>query len=157
MSADVTPGQVRAWLDDAVLETVEQVADGTAAFNFRTVYAGTPVHVVKPRPGGPIVVGGQVAVEEDRALGDLPEFDRRQLRARIRERLTAGPVLYYFLDDAGNNVAFRDLEQVRIEQYVYPDAAGQHALMTAVFEVAKRLFYLRESIAAMVENVESRR
>lgn len=159
MSADLAPGQVRAWIDDAIFEGVEQVPDESAAFNFRVVYAGMPVHVVKNRQGGPLIVGGQVALAEDvgATFRELSAFDRQQLRARIREQLTIGPALYYFLDAAGTNVPFEDVEQVRIERFIYPDAAGQHALMSAVFEVCKQLFYLQESIAALVENVESRR
>lgn len=159
MAADLAPAQVRAWLDDTQFERVEGVADETAVFNFKAVYAGMPVHVVKQYPGGPLVVGGQVALQDEvrSTFRGLSAFDRRQLLARIREQLTGGPALYYFLDDAGNNVDFADLDQVRIERFVYPDGASQQALMTAVFEVAKQLFYLQESIATLVENVESRR
>jgi hypothetical protein len=159
MSADVEFGQVRALVDDAHFESVEQVPDDTAAFNLRLVYSGMPVHVVKPQPGGPLVVGGQVELDEEllSAFRSLSEFDRRQLRARIREQLTPGPALYYFLDETDANVAFENLHHVRIERFVYPDGLTQDALMAAVFAVAKKLFYLQESIAALVENVESRR
>lgn len=159
MAAAPDLAQVRRWLDDRQFESVEQVADATAEFNLRVVYSGMPVHVVRNRPGGPLVVGGQVGLDDDvrSTFRALPEFDVRQLQARVREQLTGGPTLYYFLDDRDRNVPFEDLDRIRVERYLYPDGASQHALMDAVFGVAKQLFYLNDAINTLVENVESRR
>lgn len=151
--------QVREWLDVDRLERVEEVPDRAAEFNVRVVFSGMSVHVVKNRPFGPVSVGGQVEITPDvrPAFRDLPAFDQYQLEARIREQLTAGPVLYYFLDETGDNVAFEDVHLIRLERLIYPDGASQHALMSAVFTVAKQLFFLDESIDTLIENVESRR
>lgn len=151
--------QVREWIDAARVEHVAEVPDSLAEFNVRLVFSGMPVHVVKNRPFGPLSIGGQVEVTPDvrPAFHDLPEFDQRQLEARIREQLTGGPVLYYFLDDAGDNVPFENVHVIRLERLLYPDGASQDALMNAIFEVAKQLFFLNESIDTLIENVESRR
>jgi|GEM_PF-2231470 len=159
MPLDIAPAQIRAWLDDRQFEAIEQVPDEIALCNFRVVYSGMPIHVIKNVAGGPLVVGGQVALGEEvkPTVRALSAFDRRQLKARIREQLTGGPTLYYFLDEHGTNVPFEEFDVVRIERLIYPDGASQDALMSAIFEVAKQLFYLHESIDTMVENVEARR
>lgn len=156
---DLTLAHVREWIDDGRVERVEEVSDPVAAFNLRVVFSGLPIHVVKNRPYGPLSIGGQVQVASDGrpTFEDLPAIDRRHLEARVREQLTGGPVLYYFLDEAGGNVPFEDANVIRLERLVYPDGASQHALMNAIFEVAKQLFYLDASIETLIENVESRR
>lgn len=156
---DVPLAQVRQWVDATRVEHVEEIPDPVATYNIRVVYSGMPIHVVKNRRYGPLSVGGQVEVTPDTrpTFRDLPEFDRHQLEARIREQLTGGPVLYYFLDEGGDNVPFEEAHVIRLERLLYPDGASQDALMCAIFEVAKQLFYLSESIDALIENVESRR
>ena len=156
---DITLAQVREWIDDGRVERVETVSDPVAVFNLRVVFSGLPIHVVKNRPYGPLSVDGQVQVGSNGrpTFQDLPNFDRRQLEARVREELTGGPVLYYFLDQQGDNVPFEDAHVIRLERLLYPDGVSQHALMNAIFEVAKQLFFLDASIDTLVENVESRR
>lgn len=156
---DVPLAWVREWLDVDRVEHVEEVPDRISEFNVRVVFSGMSIHVVKNRPFGPLSIGGQVEItpEVRPTFRDLPEFDQHQLEARIREQLTAGPVLYYFLDESGDNVPFEDLHLIRLERLIYPDGASQHALMSAIFAVAKQLFFLNESIDTLVENVESRR
>ena len=158
-SPNVPLGQVREWIDDTRVEGVSDVPDAAAEFNLQVLFSGLPIHVVKNRPYGPLSVGGQVEVTPDvrPVFGDLPAFDQRQLEARIREQLTSGPVLYYFLDENGNNVPFKDVHVIRLERLVYPDGTSQDALMNAIFEVTKQLFFLNESIDTLIENVESRR
>lgn len=156
---DITLVQVREWIDDGRVERVEEVPDSVAMFNLRVIFSGLPIHVIKNRPFGPVSVGGQVQVTSDGrpTFEDLPAFDRRQLEARVREQLTGGPVLYYFLDERGDNVPFEDANVIRLERLLYPDGTSQHTLMNAIFEVAKQLFFLDASIETLVENVESRR
>lgn len=156
---DVPRARVREWIDATRVERVEEVADPVAVFNVRVVFSGVPIHVVKNRRYGPLSISGQVEVTPDRrpSFQELSQFDQHQLEARIREQLTRGPVLYYFLDEEGKNVPFEEARVIRLERLLYPDTASQDALMCSIFEIAKQLFYLNESIDTLIENVEKRR
>jgi hypothetical protein len=145
--------QVNRWIDDAHFARVERVPDRQSVFNFRVQFSDQPMHVVKNRPGGPLVITGQYVLDDDTkgSLDDLSAFSHHELKARVREWVSDGPDLYHFLDEAGNSVSFGEMDRVRIERFVYPDAASQHALMNGFFEVGKTLIHIKESFTTLIE------
>lgn len=154
-AGELTPEQVRAWIDDDLVEEVEQVPDEAAVFNFTVRMSGIFLHVVQRQPGGPLIVGQQLEFSEEirDRIAAMAEGDRDALVARIREALMEVPVVYGFQDDRGGNVAFREVERVLVEARVYPDGASQQALMDRLVDVWKALRYL-DDVWGLIERAE---
>lgn len=154
-AGELTPEQVRAWIDDDLVEEVERVPDEAAMFNYTVRMSGIFLHVVQRRPDGPLIVGQQLEFSgeiRDRIVG-MAESDRDALVARLREALMEVPVVYGFQDEQGANVAFRDVERVLVEARVYPGGASQQALMDRLVAVWKALRYL-DDVWGLLEYAE---
>lgn len=146
---------IRGWIDDDLVEDVEQIPDDVAEFNFAVEMSNILVHVLRREPDGPVLVGQEI--EYDREIRSriqaLSPADRSALVARIRETFAAAPLVYGFYDESGNNVRFNDVQRMFIECRVYPDALGQHALMTALVDVWKAMRYV-DDIVGLLDSVE---
>jgi hypothetical protein len=155
MVENVDAEQIHRWIDDDLVENVEQVPDEAAEFNYAIEMSNILVHVIRRQPSGPVIIGQQIEYGEDirSRIRDLPESDRNELVARIRELLTEVPVVYGFHDEHGENVRFRDMKQIFLEYRIYPDALGQHALMSGLVDVWKAMRYL-DDIVTLVDSVE---
>ena len=155
MTQSLDSEQIRAWLDDELVSSVEEIPDEAAVFNVAVEMSNLVVHVVRRQPDGPLVVGQQIEYGPDireRIQGMAPA-DRNDLVARIRETLTAAPVVYGFHDPQGTNVRFAEVHRVLVERRLYPDAAGRQTLMDALVEVWKTMRYL-DDIVTLIEAAE---
>ncbi|MFW5896142.1 MAG: DUF2299 family protein, partial [archaeon] len=114
------------------------------------------VHVVRRQPDGPLVVGQQIEYGEEirSRIQSMDEGDRNELVARIRETLTAAPVVYGFHDAQGNNVRFGDVHRILVEHRIYPDGTSQQALMDGLIEVWKTMRYL-DDLVTLIDSVEA--
>lgn len=155
MTADIDPETVREWIDDDLVEEVEQVPDQMAEFNFTVRMSGIFIHVIKREPEGPLIVGQQMEFDDqirDR-IRSMPEPARGELLARVREALMEVPVVYGFQDETDQNVAFEEMHHLFLEARVYPDEATQQALMDGLVGVWKGLRYL-DDIWSLMDAVE---
>lgn len=157
MSEPVDADQIRRWIDDDLVENVEPVPDEGAEFNFAIEMSNVLVHAIRRQPDGPVIVGQQIEYGDDikAQIRDLPESDRNELVARIRELLTEVPVIYGFHDEQGNNVRFEDVHQILIEHRIYADELSQHALMNGLVDVWKAMRYL-DDIVTLIDSIENR-
>lgn len=152
---DIPADRARDWIDGDLVEDVERVPDEAATYNLVVRMSGIFIHVIKREPGGPLVVGQEMEFDDeirDRIRG-LPEADRGELVARVREALMEAPVVYGFRDDRDRNVAFDDVHHVFVEGRIYPDEATQQRLMDALVGVWKSLRYL-DDIWTLMDAVE---
>jgi len=156
MPSTIDSEQVRTWLDDELVSSVERVPDEAAAFNLAIEVSNLIVHVVRRQPDGPLVVGQQIEYGEEirSRIQSMEDGDRNELVARIRETLTAAPVVYGFHDEHGNNVRFADVHRILVEQRIYPESATQQALMDALIEVWKTMRYL-DDLVTLVDGIEA--
>lgn len=144
MSRAVDAERIEAWIDEDLVESVERMPDEMAEFNFVVEMSNIRVHVVRRAPDGPVIVGQQIAYDDAirSRIAGLPETDRNDLVARVRELLTDSSVIYGFHDEHGANVRFQDVERIFVERRIYPDALSQHALMDGLVDVWKVVRYL---------------
>lgn len=144
MAAQIDAATVEGWIDDELVGDIERVPDEAATFNFAVDVSNIVVHVVRRDPSGPLVIGQQIEYDDDirASIQQLGEGERNELVARIRQTLTAVPVVYGFHDAQGANVRFGEVHRVLVEHRIYPDAFGQDALMTGLIDVWKALRYL---------------
>lgn len=155
MTTDIPVERVRGWIDADLVEDVEVVPDDAAEYNVTVRLSGIFLHVIKQRPGGPLLVGQQVEFD-DQIRSRIRELDpaaRGELVGRLREALMEVPVVYGFQDRAGNNVAFSEVERVFLERRIYPEAADRQALMDALVDVWKAMRYL-DDIWSLMDAVE---
>lgn len=155
MSETIDAEQIRQWIDDDLVEEIEAVPDNAAEFNFVIEMSNILVHVIRRDPAGPVIIGQQIEYGDDirSRIRNLPESDRNELVARIRELLTEVPVVYGFHDEHGDNVRFKDMKQIFLEYRIYPDALGQHTLMSGLVDVWKAMRYL-DDIVTLIDSVE---
>lgn len=159
MSSDIPFGDIEGWIDDSIVEDVEQVPDADADYNFAVTFSGMPIHVVSPHGEDGIMIAGQAVPSGDvkEVFRELSENDRDHLLARIQETLNDSRGVYRFQTADGADCGFGDLHHIRIEHRIYPDGASQHELMNSIFDVAKSLLFLQESISTLTKNVQNRR
>ncbi|MFC7045143.1 DUF2299 family protein [Halobacteriaceae archaeon GCM10025711] len=158
MPTDIDEVQVRDWIDDELVEGVEAVPDDAAVFNLTVQMSGMLVHVIKRQPSGPLVVGQEIAFDDDiqNRIQGLASAPRGDLVTRVRETLMDVPGVYGFVDEQGTNVAFEDVSRVFLEYRVYPDEADQQTLMEGLVGVWKGLRYL-DDIWTLIDSVENQR
>lgn len=156
MPPSIDAAQVRDWLDDELVGEVEVVPDDAATFNLAVEVSNLVVHIVQRHADGPLVVGQQIeygpGIRE--RIGGLAEADRNDLVARIRETLTAAPVVYGFHDEQGANVRFGEVHRVLVERRLYPETVSRQACMDALVEVWKVMRYL-DDIETLIDSVEA--
>ncbi|HKL28597.1 MAG TPA: DUF2299 family protein [Natrialbaceae archaeon] len=156
MPSTIDSEQVRAWLDDELVSSIDRVPDEAAVFNLAVEISNLIVHVVRRQPDGPLVVGQQIEYGEEirSRIQSMDEGDRNELVARIRETLTAAPVVYGFHDEQGNNVRFADVHRILVEHRIYPDGTSRQALMDGLIEVWKTMRYL-DDLVTLIDSVEA--
>lgn len=155
MDDQITPETIRGWIDDDLVDRAEEYPDEMAEFNFTVGISNLLVHVIRRQPDGPILIGQEIEYGEDiRArIQGLSENSRNELVARVRETLTASPVVYGFHDETGSNVRFEELQRIFIEHRIYPDELSQHTLMNGLIDVWKVLRYV-DDIVTLIDAVE---
>ncbi|RBI58544.1 hypothetical protein DMJ13_26660 [halophilic archaeon] len=158
MPGSIDAEQIQQWIDDELVENIEQVPDNAAEFNFAIEMSNILVHVVQRQSDGPVIIGQQIEYSEDirSRIQNLSEADRNDLVARIRELLTEVPVIYGFHNQNGENVIFKDMSQIFLEYRIYPDGLSQHSLMTGLVDVWKAMRYL-DDIVTLIDSVENKR
>jgi len=155
MSETIDSELIRAWIDDDLVETVDRVPDDVAEFNFAVDMSNILMHVLRRTADGPLLIGQEIEYDQEicSRIKGLSTVERNNLVARIRETLSAAPVVYGFYDDRGNNVRFHDMERIFIEYRLYPDSLSQHELMTGLVNVWKAMRYV-DDIVALIDIVE---
>lgn len=157
MTRDVGPEQIRAWIDDDLVGSVDRMPDEAAEFNYLVDMSNILIHVLRREPGGPVLVGQQIEYDDGirSRIRSMDEADRHDLVARVRETLTAAPVVYGFHDEHDNNVRFVDVHRVFLEHRIYPDGLSQQSLMAGLVDVWKALRYL-DDIVTLIGSVEGK-
>lgn len=155
MARDIQSSQVRAWIDEDLVEEVEEVPDEMAVYNFTVRMSGMFIHVIKRGQEGPLIVGQQIEFDDQirTRIREMDDASRGELLARIREALMEIPVIYGFQDENDQNVAFEELHHIFLEHRIYPDEADQQAVMDGLVSVWKGLRYL-DDIWALMDAVE---
>lgn len=158
MPDDIRPDRIREWIDDDLVEEVERLPDEAAEYNFAVQLSGMIIHVIKQRPGGPLLLGQQIEFDDAirTRIREMPDPRRNALVARIREALMQIPVVYGFQDERDANVAFEEMHHIFIEHRIYPDEATQGALMGGLIAVWKGLRYL-DDIWSLMDSIEAER
>ncbi|UHQ96279.1 DUF2299 family protein [Natrinema halophilum] len=146
---------IRNWIDDDLVENVDQISDDAAEFNFTVKISNLLIHVIRREPNGPVLIGQQIEYGESiqASINQLSDTQRNKLIARIRETLTAVPVIYGFHDEHDNNVRFGDMHRIFLEHRIYPGEMSQHALMNGLIAVWKTMRYL-DDITTLIDSVD---
>lgn len=156
MPEQIDAEQIRNWIDDDLVESVDPTPDERAEFNFTVEISNILIHIIRRQPDGPLLVGQQIQYGDDirSRIRGMSESNRSDLIARIRETLAEAPVVYGFHDESGNNVRFEEMSRIFLEHRIYPDAVNQHVLMNGLIDVWKSMRYL-DDIVTLIESVES--
>lgn len=154
----ITATTIYEWLDDDLVQTVERTDDPAAEFNLLLEMSNLTIHIIRRRSDGPILVGQEIAYDEEirTRIQQLPSTDRDELVARVRETLTAVPVVYGFTDADGVNVPFQELHHIFLECRIYPDELTQGRLMGRLVDVWKAMRYL-DDLVRLIDAVEGHR
>lgn len=148
MTEEITAETVRGWIDDDLVGNVERIPDQSAEFNYTIEISNLLIHVVRKRSGGPLLIGQEIEYGEEirSEIREMTESNRNELIARIRETLTAVPVVYGFHDERGANVRFRDMHRIFLEHRIYEGNITQHALMNGLVDVWKVMRYVDDIV-----------
>lgn len=155
MARTIDRDQIRKWIDDDLVESTEPIADEVAEFNILVEVSNIYLHVIRREPDGPVLIGQQIEYDEGirTQIQELSETAQNDLVSRIRETLTAAPVVYGFHDRNGNNVRFSEVHRIFLEHRIYPGAINQHTVMTGLVEVWKTMRYL-DDIITLIDSVK---
>ncbi|WP_265110821.1 DUF2299 family protein [Halosolutus halophilus] len=155
METPIKQEQVLAWIDDDLVESSELIADEAAEFNVLVEMSNIYIHIIRRKPDGPLLIGQQIEYDDGirSRIQELSEAARSDLISRIRETLTATPVVYGFHDRNGNNVHFAEVHRIFLEHRIYPGSIDQQTLMNGLIEVWKVMRYL-DDIFTLIESVE---
>ncbi|NHN48070.1 hypothetical protein G9464_10725 [Halostella sp. JP-L12] len=153
MTQDIDKQTVRNWIDDDLVQRIEDVTDGDEAYNYLVQVSGMNFHIGRVRGTGPISVASTIEFDpETVALLMEREEKRRDLLTRFERVLTIAPGWYTFLDGAGNpGCNFTEMRSIRLEYRIYPDGASQHALMNGLIDMANALVFLRDVMTSLAE------
>lgn len=156
MPREVEADQVVEWIDDDLVEDITQIEDESVEFNIAIQMSGILIHMIRRRPGGPVLVGQTIEFSEEihSRIRDLSTTARSELVTRVRESLMELPAIYGFRDENDANVAFEEMQQIFIEYRVYPDEISQGRLMRGLIDVWKALRYL-DDLPALIDAVDS--
>lgn len=152
----ITKSQIHSWIDQELVETIDEIPDQHAEFNFIIEMSNIRIHVLRRQSTGPILIGQEIEYSEEisRSIQELSPTAQNKLVARIRETLAISPVVYGFQDHAGNNVRFQHMSRIFLEARIYPDALTQHRLMRDLVAVWKALRYL-DDIVTLISSVDT--
>jgi hypothetical protein len=140
--------QVEAWLDEKVVQDVEQVSENESEFNVQFRLSRLPMHVIKEETWGPLRLVGKSGFDTDRTVAIIEDDDRRrELLAQIGPVLAATPGFYTFLDAEGTVCEFANVRSIQFEHRLYPDGASQHALMRGLMALATAMRYVQNAVA----------
>lgn len=151
MSPEPTATEIKDWIDDDLVESIEQTPDEHAEFNLLIEMSNILLHVIRQRPGGPVLIGQEIEYSDDitNRIRELPATARNDLVARIRETLTMTPIVYGFRDAQGSNVRFKDMSRIFLEARIYPDGLSQQSLMETLIAVWKSMRYLDDIVTLL--------
>jgi hypothetical protein len=155
MTTDSSPDQILEWVDDELVDEIEEVPDASAEYNYAIEMSGLVIHIIKRDPEGSIQVGQEIEFDDKirSRIQEMAEPRRDELVAQIRETLMETPILYGFQDIHGENVRFGEMDRIFLERRLYGDI-DQQALMDALIGVWKSLRYL-DDIWRLIESVEN--
>ena len=156
MNNETSVDQIYAWIDEELVDNVNQVPDEEAIFNLAIEMSNIIIHVVRRTPTGPLIVGQQIEYDDQirSRIQELSRAEKSDLVTRIRETLTSVPGVYGFHDRKGNNVKFEDMHRVFLEHRIYSNTIDQQVLMNSLIDVWKALRYL-DDIMALIDSVEN--
>jgi hypothetical protein len=155
MAEQISETTIREWLDDELVSSVQQMTDSAAEFNLLLEISNLNIHLIRRQSDGPILLGQEISYDNEikNRIQELSIPDRDELVARIRETLTAVPIVYGFTDSKGVNVQFQDLDHIFIESRIYPDELTQGQVMQRLISVWKTMRYL-DDLPRLIEAVE---
>ena len=155
MTREITADKIRRWIDDDLVTDVERIPDEAAEFNLAVEVSNILIHVVQRYPGGPLLIGQQIEYGDEirSRIQNLSEREQSEVVARVRETLTAVPVIYGFHDRQGNNVRFVELNRIFLEHRIYPGTISQQSLMAGLVDVWKAMRYL-DDLVTLIDAVE---
>lgn len=155
MAEQISETTIREWLDDELVSSVQQMTDSAAEFNLLLEISNLNIHLIRRQSDGPILLGQEISYDNEikTRIQELSIPDRDELVARIRETLTAVPIVYGFTDSKGVNVQFQDLDHIFIESRIYSDELTQGQVMQRLISVWKVMRYL-DDLPRLIEAVE---
>lgn len=151
MADQITEDDVRAWIDDDLVESIEPVPDPGADVNLLVEMSNIRLHVIHRTPGDPLLIGQEIEYDEgiQSRIQGLSESERAELVTRVRETLTTVPVVYGFTDENGVNVRFEELKRIFLECRIYPEDVDQATVMDRLVDVWKTMRYLDDLVTIM--------
>ncbi len=155
MVDQISETTIRGWLDDQLISSVQQMTDSAAEFNLLLEISNLNIHLIRRQSDGPILLGQEISYDNEikNRIQELSIADRDELVARIRETLTAVPVVYGFTNSEGVNVQFQDMDHIFIESRIYPDELTQGRVMQRLISVWKAMRYL-DDLPRLIEAIE---
>ncbi|MEM4781659.1 MAG: DUF2299 family protein [Halalkalicoccus sp.] len=157
MTSQIDAEQVRTWIDNELIESVEPMPDEAAVFNLIVEMSGMMIHIIRRQPNGPILIGQQIEYGENvrTRIQELSEPDRNELVTRVREALMRTPGVYGFQDENGLSVPLSEMQLIFLERRIYPQQADQQRLMDGLVGIWKAMRYL-DDLPKLIQHVESR-
>jgi hypothetical protein len=155
MVDQISETTIRGWLDDELISSVQQMTDSAAEFNLLLEISNLNIHLIRRQSDGPILLGQEISYDNEikNRIQELSIADRDELVARIRETLTAVPIVYGFTNSEGVNVQFQDMDHIFIESRIYPDELTQGRVMQRLISVWKAMRYL-DDLPRLIEAIE---
>jgi hypothetical protein len=155
MAKQISEATVREWIDDELINTVQDVPDPEAEFNLLVDMSNLAIHIIRRQSAGPILIGQEISYNDEikTRIKEMVASDRDELVARIRETLTAVPVIYGFTSSDGVNVQFEELDHIFLESRIYADELTQGQLMMRLLDVWKAMRYL-DDLPRLIEAIE---
>ena len=155
MPSEIGYDDVKEWLDESVLEEVEQRPTRDAQFRFLVRVSGYDLTVYKERREGPLWVG----ITMQFPAGSLStlitrDADRRHLTSLFSSVLTNISGAYSPLDGDEEPTTFEQMEALAINSLIYPDGAGQDRLMNQIMEVGTAAAFVNDMIEMFDDNLQ---
>lgn len=157
MAVHLNRERVEEWIDEDIVEYVEEISDEGSLFNYLVQMSGLNFHIGQTTPDGPLSIASTVQFDPQ-TLELLIERDteRKDLLTQFENALTAAPGWYTFIGGDGNpGCNFQQMQSIRLEYRIYPDGASQHALMNGLIDMANAVVFLRDTVETLTVGLET--
>lgn len=155
MDAGFEYTEIGTWLSDLPDELVASIGqdpDSAARFSFVVRADPVDVHVIGPDGAGPLVIESTVAFSEAELSAIRARSDRF-----VRETsaiLASAPGVHRFTDGEGGDADPGSFSAVVLRQYLYPDGASKHAVLTGVIDLLAAARHLQDAGTRLAEAAE---
>lgn len=158
MTAKIRSTRIEDWLDEDILETIEEVPDPNVDFNFYVRYMSQPAHVVHPHNEDKIVVNTNYdfSVEFLSNFIDRPDHEKDEFLARLQSILTNSAASYFFLTDDDEPCGYLgEWQKLRLREMIYPDGMNQDRLMNSIFDISETRIFVADQASIYLSQLDS--